>query len=67
MSLIRAVESIIGSIESWPTHILEYLFCEIPDLDALESLIAFFYGNGIPCPMSTREEYEGIPDSPVPL
>jgi len=54
MSLIRAVEGIIGSIENWPTHILEYLFCEIPDLAALESLIAFFYGNGIPCPMACQ-------------
>jgi len=54
MSLIRAVESIIGSIENWPTHILEHLFCEIPDLDALEGLIAFFFGNGIPCPMACR-------------
>jgi hypothetical protein len=49
MSLIRAAENIVGSIENWPTHILEHLFCEIPNLEALEGLIAFFYGNGIPC------------------
>jgi len=54
MSLILAVEGIIGSIENWPTHILEYLFCENPDLAALESLIAFIYGNGIPCPMACQ-------------
>ena len=54
MSLIRAVESIIGSIENWPTHILEHLFCEIQDLDALEGLIAFFFRNGIPCPMTCQ-------------
>ena len=54
MSLIRAFESIIGFIENWPTHILEHLFCEIPDLDALEGLIAFFFRNGIPCPMTCQ-------------
>ena len=54
MSLIRAVESIIGSIENWPTHILEHLFCEIPGLDVLEGLIVFFFGNGIPCPMACQ-------------
>jgi len=54
MSLIRAVENIVGSIENWPTHILEHLFCEIPDLEALEGLIAFFYGKGIPCPMACQ-------------
>jgi len=54
MSLIRAAENIIGSIENWPSTVLEYLFCEIPNLHALEDLIAFFYGNGIPCPMASQ-------------
>jgi hypothetical protein len=50
MSLIPAVECIIGSIANWPTPIIEYHFCEIPDLASVENLIAFFYGNGSPCP-----------------
>jgi len=54
MSLIHAVEGIIGSIENWPPSILEKLFCEIPDLAALVSLIVFFYCNGIPCPMACQ-------------
>ena len=54
MSLIRAAENIVGSIENWPAHILKHLFCEIPNLDVLEGLIAFFYGNGIPCPMACQ-------------
>jgi len=53
MCLIRAAEN-IGSIENWPSTILEYLFFEIPNLHALEDLIAFFYGNGIPCPMASQ-------------
>jgi len=54
MSLIRAAENILGSIENWPSTILEYLFCEIPILSAMEELTAFFYGNGIPCPMASQ-------------
>jgi len=51
------VEDRIESIKRWPTPILEYLFCEIPDLAALENLIAFFYGNGIPCPVACQFYY----------
>jgi hypothetical protein len=54
MSLIRAVERILGCIDNWPSQIIEYLFCEIPDLTSLENLIAFFYGNGVPCPMACQ-------------
>ena len=54
MTLITAVENITGPIESWPSHVLEYLFGEIPNVDAMVELIAFFYGNGIPCPMASQ-------------
>jgi len=54
MTLITAAENIIGPIENWPSHILEYLFCEIPNPDALKELTAFFYGNGVPCPMASQ-------------
>jgi len=54
MSLITAAENIIGPIENWPSRILEYLFCEIPNIDAMVEVIAFFYGNGIPCSMASQ-------------
>jgi len=54
MPLIAAAENILGSVESWPSRILEYLFCETPNLEALDELIAFFYGNGILCPMASQ-------------
>lgn len=54
MSLIRAVENRLGSIDTWPTHITEYLFCDVPALSTLEELIAFFFGSGIPCPMACQ-------------
>ena len=57
MPLLDAAENILGSIETWPSHILEYLFCETPNLAALDELIAFFYGNGVPCPMANQLFY----------
>jgi hypothetical protein len=54
MSVISAAESIIGPIENWPSHIIEYLFCEIPNPGALMEVIAFCYGNGISFPMASQ-------------
>jgi len=51
MSLIRAVETSLGSIDTWPRHILEYLLRDAPTLAKVE-VLAFCYGNGIPCPMA---------------
>jgi hypothetical protein len=48
MSVIGAAENNIGSLDTWPSRILEYLFCEIPTPGALLEYIAFCYGNGIP-------------------
>ena len=54
MSLICGVENRLGSIDTWPTHITEHLFCDAPALSTLEELIAFFFGSGIPCPMACQ-------------
>jgi hypothetical protein len=54
MSVIGAAENNIGSLDTWPSRILEYLFCEIPTLAALLEYIAFCYGNGIPSSMASQ-------------
>jgi len=57
MPLLDAAENTLGSIETWPSHILEYLFAGTPNLAALDELIAFFYGNGVPCHMAKQLFY----------
>jgi hypothetical protein len=50
MSSIQAIERRLGSIDEWPSYIIQYLFCDAPTSAKLKILVAFFYGNGIPCP-----------------
>jgi hypothetical protein len=57
MPLLDAAENILGSVETWPSRILEYLFCQTPDLAALDEVIAFFYGNGVPNHMAKQLFY----------
>jgi hypothetical protein len=35
-------------------HIIQYLFCDAPTSAKLKNLVAFFYGNGIPCPLACQ-------------
>jgi hypothetical protein len=63
MPLLDAVEDILGSVETWPSHILEYLFCPTQDLTALHDVIAFFYGNGVPCHMAKQLFYACNPNA----
>lgn len=41
-------------VDNWPTYILRYLFCDPPTPTILKKLIAFFYGNDVPCPMACQ-------------
>jgi len=53
-----AVESQLDSIETWPTTILTIIFAYDPHmlnaLPQLETVIAFFYGNGIPLQLACQ-------------
>ena len=63
MPLLDVVEDILGSVETWPSRILEYLFCPTQDLTALHDVIAFFYGNGVPCHMAKQLFYACNPNA----
>ena len=54
VSSIQTVESRSGPINTWPTCILHYLFRDVPIPTVMIKLIAFFYGNGIPCSMAVH-------------
>jgi len=48
MSLLQAVEDHLGSIDTWPVSIINYLFVDTPSPAVIEELTAFFTGNGVP-------------------
>ena len=48
MSLLQAVEDHLGSIDTWPVSIINYLFVDTPLPPVVEELTAFFAGNGVP-------------------
>jgi len=48
MSLLHAVEQYLGSVDTWPASIITCLFAETPTLRVVETLVAFFAGNGVP-------------------
>jgi hypothetical protein len=48
MILLHLLEFVLGSIDTWPTTILNGLFIEAPSLYNIKAVSAFFYGNGLP-------------------
>jgi len=54
MSLLQAVEDHLGSIDTWPVCIINYLFVETPSPPVVEGLVAFFAGNGQPQSLAQR-------------
>jgi len=63
MPLLDAVEYILGSIETWPSRILECLFYQPQDLSAINDIITFFYGNDVPCHMAVQLFYACNPSA----
>jgi uncharacterized membrane protein YkgB len=57
MLLLDAIEE-VGSVENWPTSILTTLFAFDPRmpfaLSHFQTIIAFFYGSGIPLSMACQ-------------
>ena len=56
--LMEPVESRLGSMETWPTSNLAFIFAYDPymlnALPQLETVIAFFYDNGVPIQMACQ-------------
>jgi hypothetical protein len=63
MTLLTAVERHLGSRDEWPSTVLETLFVENPPPGILKMLVAFFYGNGAPCPL-VSQLYRACNDNP---
>ena len=47
MDIFENVEQEIGPFNTWPSYILQYIFCEPLNNYRLKILSAFFYGNGV--------------------
>ena len=54
MSLLQFIESLIGTVYSWPRLILKYHFCEPANPLSTMAIINFFYGNRVPCEMAVQ-------------
>jgi len=54
MSLLQRVESLIGTVYSWPRLVLKYLFCEPANHLSTFTIINFLYGNGVPFEMAVQ-------------
>jgi len=54
MSLLQAVEDHLGSIDTWPSYIIRYLFVDTPTPQVVEELTAFFIGKGVPKALAYR-------------
>jgi len=54
MSLLQAVEDHLGSIDTWPSYIIQYLFVDTPTPQVVEELTAFFIGNCVPMALAYR-------------
>ena len=54
MALLNTLETRLGSMDGWPSQILCRLFVEEPTFGNVESVTAFFYGNGAPCGLCSQ-------------
>jgi len=48
MDPLRAVEDILGDLETWPTYIITNMFIVEPNTISVKKVVAFLYGNGVP-------------------
>ena len=54
---LLVVERLLGDVDTWPSHIIGFLFIELPTRRIIKLLAAFFYGNDI-CPSLAESLYE---------
>jgi len=48
LTILECMQRHLGSIESWPSDILVYLFCCPPNESRLRAIASFCYGNDVP-------------------
>ena len=48
MNPLKAVEDILGNVETWPSYVLFNIFVEIPCPQSIKKVAAFMCGNGVP-------------------
>ena len=44
---LAVVEAQLGSVNSWPSKVLRYIFLAEPNARVMEKLAAFMYGNNV--------------------
>ena len=54
MSHLQRVESLIGTVYTWPRLVLKYLFCEPANHLYTLTIINFLYVNGVPFEMAVQ-------------
>jgi len=54
---LLVLERLLGDVETLPSHIIGFLFLELPTRSITKRLAAFFYGNDI-CPSLAERVYE---------
>ena len=47
MDPLAVVEEKLGSVDSWPTSVIMYMFYEEPNVSYSRKFAAFMYGNGV--------------------
>jgi hypothetical protein len=65
MYLLAVFESRLGSIDTWPSYILRFLFIDQPNSATVRRVAGFFCGNGIECSLAAEfyglcSQYAGI-------
>ena len=51
---MHAVENHLGSIDTWPSYIIRYLFVDTTTPHVVKELSAFFFGNDVPKALAYR-------------
>ena len=54
---LLVAERLLGDVDTWPSHIIGFLFLQLPTRRIIKLLAAFFYGNDI-CPSLAESLYE---------
>lgn len=63
MDPLSVLERHLGPVETWPTHVIMYMFVEDPTDRSAKTVAEFLYGNCIPirqaieCPIACNSEW----------
>ena len=47
MDTLAVVEAHLGSVDSWPSYVLRYMFLLEPNSHAMKKVAAFIYGSNV--------------------